>query len=115
MLAIASEMKGMRNMRLRAFDIAVTVGSLGLLGYFGWHGLHGPRSFANEAAIEAEVARLEDELAKVSAERAARDARVALLRPQSIDPDLLDEIARRSLGYVRESEIVLEIAPAKAK
>jgi cell division protein FtsB len=40
---------------------------------------------------------------------------VALLRPQSIDPDLLDEIARRSLGYVRESEIVLEIAPAKAK
>jgi cell division protein FtsB len=115
MLAIASEMKGRRNMRLRAFDIAVTVGSLGLLGYFGWHGLHGPRSFANEAAIEAEVARLEDELAEVSAEGAARDARVALLRPQSIDPDLLDEIARRSLGYVRESEIVLEIAPAKAK
>ena len=102
-------------MRLRAFDIAVTVGSLGLLGYFGWHGLHGPRSFANEAAIEGEVARLEAELAKVSAERAARDGRVALLRPQSIDPDLLDEIARRSLGYVGESEIVLEIGPAKAK
>jgi cell division protein FtsB len=108
---------GMRRtiMRLRAFDIAVTAGSLCLLGYFGWHGFHGPRSFANEAVIEAEVARLETELARVAAERAARDARVALLRPQSIDPDLLDEMARRSLGYARENEIVLEIAPAEAK
>ena len=40
---------------------------------------------------------------------------MALLRPESIDPDLLDEMARRSLGYVKEGEIVLEIAPAKAK
>ena len=102
-------------MRLRAFDIAVTAGSLCLLAYFGWHAFHGPRSFANEAVIEAEVARLESELARVSAERAARDARVALLRPQSIDPDLLDEMARRSLGYVKANEIVLEIAPAEAK
>ena len=102
-------------MRLRAFDIAVTAGSLCLLAYFGWHAFHGPRSFANEAVIEAEVARLESERARVSAERAARDARVALLRPQSIDPDLLDEMARRSLGYARENEMVLEIAPAEAK
>ena len=102
-------------MHVRAFDIAVTLGSLCLLAFFGWHGFHGPRSFANEALIEAEVTRLEGELAKVSDERAARDARVALLRPESIDPDLLDEIARRSLGYVKEGEIVLEIAPAKAK
>src|SRR5262245_19169825 len=100
-------------MRLRAFDISVTFGSLCLLGYVGWHAFHGPRSFANEAGIEAEVARLEGELAKVSADRASRDARVALLRPQSIDPDLLDEMARRSLGYVKPGEIVLEIAPAK--
>jgi cell division protein FtsB len=102
-------------MHVRAFDIAVTLGSLCLLAFFGWHGFHGPRSFANQASIEAEVARLEGELAKVSAERAARDSRVALLRPESIDPDLLDEMARRSLGYVEEGEIVLEIAPAKAK
>jgi cell division protein FtsB len=102
-------------MRVRVFDIAVTLGSLCFLGYFGWHGFHGPRSFANQALIEAEVARYEAELAGVSAERAASDARVALLRPQSIDPDLLDEMARRSLGYVREGEVVLEIAPAKAK
>src|SRR5262245_19694027 len=61
-------------MHVRAFDIAVTLGSLCLLGFFGWHGFHGPRSFANQALIEAEVARLEGELAKVSAERAARDA-----------------------------------------
>jgi cell division protein FtsB len=102
-------------MHVRAFDTAVTLGSLCLLAFFGWHGFHGPRSFANQALIEAEVARLEGELAKVSADRGARDARVALLRPESIDPDLLDEMARRSLGYVKEGEIVLEIGPAKAK
>ena len=59
MLAGAGAGKGsMRRtmMRLRAFDIAVTAGSLCLLAYFGWHGFHGPRSFANEAVIEAEVA-----------------------------------------------------------
>jgi len=105
----------LKPMNVRAFDIAVTFGSLCLLAFFGWHGIHGPRSFANQALLEAEAARLEGELAKVSAERAARDARVALLRPESIDPDLLDETARRSLGYVKEGEIVLEIAPVKAK
>ncbi len=102
-------------MHVRSFDIAVTLGSLCLLAFFGWHAFHGPRSFANQARLEAEVQRLEGELAKISGERAARDARVALLRPESIDPDLLDEMARRSLGYVGEGEIVLEIAPAKAK
>jgi cell division protein FtsB len=99
----------------KTFDIAVTLGCLSLLAYFGWHAFHGPRSFDNRTAIEAEAERLEASLARFSVERTTYDARVALIRPQSIDPDLLDELARRSLGYVRRGEIVLEITPEKGE
>ena len=42
----------------------------------------------------------------VSAERLRLENKVVLLRDESVDPDLLDEQARRLLGYVAEDETV---------
>ncbi|HUF43773.1 MAG TPA: septum formation initiator family protein [Aestuariivirgaceae bacterium] len=48
---------------------------------------------------------------KVRAERIALDERVALLRPDSIDPDLLEELARTTLGFVRPNDLVIDTSP----
>jgi len=43
----------------------------------------------------------------VKAERAQWERRVALLRPDRIDPDMLDERARALLGYVDARDLTL--------
>ena len=53
--------------------------------------------------------RLSDELESLKAERAIWERRVALLRPQSIDPDMLDERARVLLNYADPRELTLRL------
>ena len=72
-------------------------------------GINGKRSFANQKhAILVEVADLEDKREQHPCQaRGLLEARVALLRPESIDPDMLEEMARQMLGYVRSNEITV--------
>ena len=76
------------------------------LGYFGFHALNGTYGLTALAEFEAETEVLEAELAELQAERTALDARAAMLR-QNLDPDLLDELARRSLNVIAPNEFVL--------
>ena len=46
-------------------------------------------------------------LAQVKAERALWERRVALLRSDRLDPDMLDERARALLGYVDPRDLTL--------
>ena len=94
-------------MRRYGFDLTVMIVCLSLLGFFAWHGLNGKRSFANQEAILVKVSELEEERDKVQARREALQTRVALLRPESIDPDMLEEMARKMLGFVRSNEILV--------
>jgi len=91
----------------RKFDLIVTVVCLALLGFFAWHAFKGPRGFAHEAALEARAEKLATDLGALRAERKRLDRRVALMRPDSIDPDMLDELARTELGYVKAGDLVL--------
>jgi cell division protein FtsB len=102
-------------MRLRLFDLAVTAGSLCLLGYIGWHMVEGPRSFANRDTLDGKIAALETRRDEIAARRTAFERKVALLRPDSIDPDLLDELARATLGYGSSGDIVMELAPINGR
>ena len=77
------------------------------LGYFGFHAFNGSYGILAKAEIEAEAERLTLELAEVQAERAELDARAALLRPGGIDPDLVDELARRDLNVIAPNEVVI--------
>jgi cell division protein FtsB len=53
------------------------------------------------------LARLESERDDLRQERQRWERRVALLKPQSIDPDMLDERARALLDYVDPRELTL--------
>ncbi len=93
--------------RIRKFDLAVMAGCLTLLSYLVWHGLYGQRNFAHRDALLAQVAALDVEHRQVQEERQKLDGRVSLMRPESIDPDLLDELARRSLNFAKGNELIL--------
>jgi cell division protein FtsB len=88
------------------------VGSLGTLllvlifGYFLYHVISGENGLLSMIEVSKKVKEAKVELDYVSAERLRLENRVALLRDESIDPDLLDEQARRLLGYVAEDETV---------
>lgn len=93
----------------RKFDLIVMTVCLSLLGYFGWHGFYGPRSFDARDALAAKAEALETKLASIRDARQALDGKVALMRPQSIDPDMLDELARETLDYGKPSELIVKL------
>jgi len=77
-----------------------------LAGYafFGWHALYGTRSLDYQAKVKRELAETRQRLADIRARRKAVEARNALLRAESLDPDMLDEMARRQLGFAGAGE-----------
>jgi cell division protein FtsB len=83
------------------------------IAYFAFHGWNGDHGLQAKRGFEIEMARLYQELDQVRAERAAMEKKVALLRPQSLDPDMLDERARDLLNWAHPNDLVM-FKPAKA-
>jgi cell division protein FtsB len=94
-------------MRKSAFDSLVLLFCLLLYGYLGWHYFYGTRSIAVQAKLEARQAELRQELESEAKKRLELESKVDRLRPEHIDHDLLDEVARRTLNFVGDREIVL--------
>ena len=91
---------------MRRFDLAVTFVCCALLGYFAWHAWKGPRGYPYQHGLEDKLAMLQQKYETLEAQRMKKEAKVALLRPESIDPDLLDEMARSSLEMVKPGDVV---------
>lgn len=83
-----------------------------MAGYFGYHALTGDRSIVAYFRITDEIKAAKAELAQAKAERQKLEHRVSLLRPESLDPDMLDERARWSLGFVGDRDVVI-LGPSK--
>jgi cell division protein FtsB len=101
-----------REIRRRArFLIAPLFGSLALV-YLVYYGVQGDRGLLAWIQRGQDIAEAEQKLAVQKAERDALAHRVALLRPESLDLDLLDERVRAVLNLVGHDDVVLlEIAP----
>ncbi|MFM8745908.1 MAG: FtsB family cell division protein [Aestuariivirga sp.] len=91
---------------MRRFDLVVTCVCAGLIGYFAWSAFYGPRGFAHRDDLAATSAALSQKHAALRQERERLERKVALLRPESIDPDMLDELARGQLELARPSDVV---------
>ena len=99
----------MQNFRLGRFDFLVSIGCLALLGYFGWYALEGSRGMAFRDRLMAQKTSLEAELSKVRTARQVFEQRVVQLRPESVDQDLADELARRTLSMAKSNEIIVTL------
>ena len=94
-------------MRSRRFDLAVSCVCMALLGYFAWHASKGPRGYWFRDSLSAEASSLKVKLQATENQRLALEHKVSLLRPESIDPDMLDELARSQLEMTGPSELVV--------
>lgn len=86
--------------------------SLGLICYFGYHSVQGNHGLKARAELSRKIERMETELAGLSATRRLLERNVALLHPQKIDPDMLDEQARALLNLAHPDDITI-MRPSK--
>jgi cell division protein FtsB len=78
-----------------------------LIGYFAWQAFEGNYGLEARKGYEEDISRLTRERDDLQAKRKELERRVALLRPESIDPDMVEELARRDLGFARPQDLVM--------
>ena len=79
------------------------------VGYFGVNAYTGNHGLKAKQDLDVQIAQLSGELAALRRSRAYWERRLALLRPASLDPDMLDERARVLLGYVHPNDVVMPV------
>jgi cell division protein FtsB len=80
------------------------------LGYFGYHAFSGYYGIVSRERLERDAVALSQELEELKEKRAWYENRVAILRSDHLDADLVDVAARRALNRVRSDEVVLRFA-----
>lgn len=93
--------------RRRARHVAGPALVAALIGYFGYHAVQGERGLIAWLRIVQQIERTHATLDETRAEREALERRVTLLRPESLDPDLLEERARIMLNLARPDEVII--------
>ena len=81
------------------------------IGYFAVNAFTGNHGLRAQADLDQQLAAMQAELATIKAERTVWERRVALLRSDRIDPDLLDERARSLIGYADPRDLMLLLNP----
>jgi len=92
-------------MRLTAFIFPLL--ACGAAGYFAYHLQTGDHGLEARAQLEGRKAALEGELAGLQEVRTRIERDVALLRPESLDPDMLDERARAILDLAHPDDLIM--------
>src|SRR5258708_21130621 len=81
-----------------------------VMGYVGVKGYSGNPGLKAKEDLDQQIATLSGDLDRLKRERAQWERRVALLRADKLDPDMLDEQARSLLDYVAPSDLTLMFA-----
>lgn len=81
-----------------------------LLAYFVFHSIYGNRGIIAYFSLNRQLEKAYSELNSLKAERVELEHRVKLLRPESLDKDMLDQEARRILGMALPNEQVFTSA-----
>ncbi len=93
--------------RLRARHIVGPVLCLVLVGYFAYHLVNGERGFIALLQLDQQIQEAKANAAILVKERTAVESRVALMRPDQLDPDMLEERARLMLSVGHPDEVVI--------
>lgn len=82
-----------------------------MIGYFGSNAYTGKHGLKAQQSLESQTETLSRELKGLRAERTEWERRIALLKSDRIDPDMLDERARALLDFVDPNDVVLLLKP----
>jgi cell division protein FtsB len=83
-----------------------------IMGYFAYHAVEGDYGLFALGKLKDRVASLDAELAKARVERQRMERQVALMRPESLDRDMIDERAREALNMANAKDIVIFLDPS---
>jgi cell division protein FtsB len=78
-----------------------------VVGYFAYHSFEGERGVYAYVRLAEQVEIAREHLDDVRNERLALEKRVALLRSESLDRDMLDEQTRALLNFARPDEFII--------
>ncbi len=78
-----------------------------LIGYFWFHAFSGQRGLHAKHEIDQQLQELTAELDRLKVEKGQWERKVALLRSDGIDPDMLDERARALLNVAHPNDVVM--------
>ncbi len=94
----------------RILRTIVSVAGACIVGYFFYHTIEGERGWVAQMQLQSQVDAARSNLRRLQDEHGALEHRVHLMRPESLDPDLLEEESRKTLNYSKPNEIVI-LAP----
>jgi cell division protein FtsB len=93
----------------------VAVLAYGLAVYFAYHAVVGSRGLLAWRQLNWEIEATERQLAAVRAERQELEDKIHRLRPDSLDPDLIDELARRRLSLAAPLDVIILLEEGGSK
>jgi cell division protein FtsB len=83
-----------------------TLGCL-LAAYFVYHSIQGDHGALAWRQLDLLITEAESSLSDLETERNALDRRVRMLRPDSLDPDMVEEQGRRMLNFSHPDDVIL--------
>jgi len=104
----------LRQLRRRAHVVVGPVIGVGLSAYFLYNLIEGNHGLIQWLSVTREIRAEHANLEAIKAQRATLDLRVSDLKPNHLDPDLLDERVRATLNLVAPDEIVI-MQPATSR
>ncbi len=93
--------------RTRRSQFVLPLLTIACLGYFGFHAFHGSFGIYSSEQLEARKIALTGELAQRTREREALERQVALLDDRTVERDMLDEQARRTLNFSKSNDLTI--------
>jgi len=106
-VAVAIKRKSLNGSKLRY--VAIPLFGAALMSYFAYHAVQGDRGLIAWWKLRYEIEKTELVHSEVAAEKLAMEQRVSLLRPESLDRDMLEERARIMLGFVHADDRVIPL------
>ncbi len=104
----------LHEVRKRARHIAGPVLGACVFGYFAYHAVQGDRGLISWLQLSQQVEEATATLATVTEKRKILERRTGLLRPDNLDPDMLDERVRATLNFVHPDDVVIFDPPPPA-
>jgi cell division protein FtsB len=96
-----------RGVRSLLVTLALYLVSGAAVSYFMFHAQHGARGIAARDTLKQDIRELHGELAALTSERSLWEQRLALVRDDAVDRDLLEESARATLGRVHKNDVLI--------
>ena len=103
----------LKDIRWRFNHIAGPLFGILLFTYFVYHSIQGQHGILAWRQLDIHIAKAEVTFSNLQAKQVDLEQRVTMLRPSTLDRDMLEEQSRRLLNFTHEDDVVVIFSSAK--